>query len=135
MMVRSNAGSYSSRSILTQQTFQNLALICLALVWPSFVWGGPTALHPDDVSVRIAVLKDAEEAAIRIRGEYILMDPLTSRELDRGFRLGRRLYLPTPTGSASERGSSPSRGSALSRNSIFPCSVTGKSGNTGGPWM
>ena len=69
----------------------------LALLGPSFSWGG-TLPRPDDVTVRIAVLKDAPEAAVKIRGSYTLMDPLTSRELDRGSRLDLTTLSPDPAG-------------------------------------
>jgi stage II sporulation protein D len=77
---------------------RTMAVVFLAVIGPALAWGGAVTPRQGDVAVRIAVLKDAEEAAIGIRGEYILMDPLSSRELDRGFHLRKTALFPEKNG-------------------------------------
>ena len=93
MTARVNACLAPGRGFLQGWGFSPLVFLLFACVSPAPVCAA-AASRPADVTVRIAVLKDAEEAAIRVRGDYTIVDPLTSRELDRGSRLPKTNLSP-----------------------------------------
>ncbi|HPB67892.1 MAG TPA: SpoIID/LytB domain-containing protein [Candidatus Omnitrophota bacterium] len=84
-------------TIRVTRAFRALVLVW-AVFWPSGAWGGAAAPSPEEIAVRIAVLKDAEKADIRIRGEYILMDPLSAQVLARDSYLIKTTLFPARDG-------------------------------------